>query len=100
MRKLLHKPVSLAASLAGGAIAGVLFKHMWKLASGEDAAPKATQESRGWREILVAAAQQGAVFATVKAAVDRGAAEGTRKLTGTWPGERHEPERQPQGGTP
>jgi hypothetical protein len=29
---------------------------------------------------------QGAIFAVVKAAVDRGAAEGTRKLTGVWPG--------------
>jgi hypothetical protein len=29
---------------------------------------------------------QGAIFAVVKAAVDRGAAEGTRKITGVWPG--------------
>jgi len=36
---------------------------------------------------LPAAAAQGAVYAAVKAAVDRGAAEGTRKLTGVWPGE-------------
>ena len=28
---------------------------------------------------------QGAIFALVKTAVDRGAAEGTRRLTGTWP---------------
>ncbi len=42
---------------------------------------------RGWREILIAAAAQGAVFGLVKAAVDRSAAEGTRKLTGTWPGD-------------
>jgi hypothetical protein len=30
---------------------------------------------------------QGAIFALVKAAVDRGAAEGMRKLTGVWPGQ-------------
>jgi hypothetical protein len=30
---------------------------------------------------------QGAIFAVVKAAVDRGAAEGTRRLTGIWPGD-------------
>jgi hypothetical protein len=29
---------------------------------------------------------QGAVFAAVKAAVDRAAGVGTQKLTGTWPG--------------
>lgn len=88
MLKLLYKPVSLAASVAGGALAGALFKRIWKLASGEDEAPTATDEGHGWTEILVAAALQGAVFAIVKATVDRGAATGTRKLTGIWPGKR------------
>jgi Protein of unknown function (DUF4235) len=86
MLKLLYKPVSLAASVTGGVIAGALFKRIWRLASGEDEAPKATEEGAGWTEILVAAALQGAVFAIVKAAVDRGAATGTRKLTGIRPG--------------
>jgi hypothetical protein len=31
-------------------------------------------------------AQQGAIFAGVKASVDRGGATATRRLTGTWPG--------------
>jgi hypothetical protein len=30
---------------------------------------------------------QAALFALVKAAADRGAAEGTRRLTGVWPGD-------------
>ena len=38
----------------------------------------------------MAAALQGAVYAVVQAAVDRGTAEGTRKLTGSWPGENGE----------
>ena len=33
---------------------------------------------------------QGAIFGVVKAAIDRGTAEGTRKLTGVWPGENAE----------
>jgi hypothetical protein len=37
--------------------------------------------------VLVAAALQGAIFSLVRAAVNRGAAEGTRRLTGYWPGE-------------
>lgn len=94
MHKWAYRPVSLAASVARGAIAGALFKRIWKLASGEDEAPKATEEGRGWGEILVAAALQGAVFAIVKATVDRGTAEGTRRLTGVWPGERAEPDSQ------
>jgi hypothetical protein len=42
-------------------------------------------EHRGWGEILTAAALQGAVFAAVRAAVDRGSAQGVRRLTGHWP---------------
>lgn len=35
---------------------------------------------------MPAAALQGAVYAVVKAVLGRGTAEGTRKLTGVWPG--------------
>jgi hypothetical protein len=87
MIKVMYKPVSLLASVLGGVLAGAIFKRVWKVAAGEDDAPKATDAERGWREILIAAAVQGAIFAVVKAAVDRGAATGTRALTGTWPGE-------------
>jgi hypothetical protein len=34
-----------------------------------------------------AASRSSAIFGLVKAAVDRGAAEGTRKATGVWPGD-------------
>lgn len=87
MLKLLYKPVSLLVSVLGGVVAGVIFKQVWKLAAGEDDAPKATDERRGWHEILLAAALQGAVYGVVKAAVDRSTAQGVRKLSGTWPGE-------------
>ena len=40
----------------------------------------------GRPEVLAAAALQGAIFAVVKAAVDRGGAVGVQKLTGEWPG--------------
>jgi hypothetical protein len=83
--KLLYKPFSLAFSIAGGILAGMLFKQVWKLVAGEDEAPSATSEEYGWAEVLAAAALQGAIFAVVKAAVDRGGAEGVRKLTGSWP---------------
>ena len=85
--KALYKLLSLSASVLGGALAGAIFKRLWKITAGEDQAPKATDARRGWREILLAAALQGAVFAVVKAAVERGTAEGTRKLTGVWPGD-------------
>jgi hypothetical protein len=85
--KLLYKPFSLLISVLSGVLAGAIFKRIWKFAAGEEDAPKATDAERGWREILVAAALQGAVFASVKAALDRATAQGTQALTGTWPGE-------------
>ena len=87
MIKVLYKPLSLLVSVLGGLVAGAVFKQIWKLAAHEDDAPQATDADRGWREILIAAALQGAIFAVIKAALDRTAAEGTKKLTGTWPGD-------------
>ena len=86
MIKVLYKPVSILVSVLGGVLAGAIFKRVWKLVAPEDDAPKATDAQRSWGEVLAAAALQGAIFALVKAVVDRGAAEGTRKLTGIWPG--------------
>jgi hypothetical protein len=83
--KLAYKPVGLLLGIAAGALAGAIFKQVWKVASGDDDAPNATDEDRGWGEILAAAAIQGAIFAVVKAAVDRGGAAGVRKMTGSWP---------------
>jgi hypothetical protein len=85
VNKLLYKPFSIAFSVAGGVLAGMLFKQAWKAIAGEDEAPEATSTEYGWGEVLAAAALQGAIFAVVKAAVDRGGAAGVRKLTGEWP---------------
>ncbi len=87
MIKLLYKPFSLVFSVLGGLVAGAIFKQIWKLVAGEEDAPDATDAHRGWGEILMSAALQGAIFAVVKATIDRTAAEGTQKLTGTWPGD-------------
>jgi hypothetical protein len=83
--KIAYKPVGILLGVAAGAIAGFAFKEVWKVATGDDDAPNATDEERGWGEILAAAALQGAIFALVKAAVDRSGATGVRKLTGQWP---------------
>jgi predicted metal-dependent enzyme (double-stranded beta helix superfamily) len=85
VKKIAYKPVGILLGVAAGAVAGAVFKQVWRLASGEDDTPNATDEERGWVEILAAAALQGAIFAVVKAAVDRGGATGVRKFTGEWP---------------
>jgi hypothetical protein len=85
LAKIAYKPAGILLGVAAGAIAGFAFREVWKAVSGDDDAPNATDEDRGWGEILAAAALQGAIFALVKAAVDRGGATGVRKLTGQWP---------------
>ena len=86
MIKLMYKPFSIVAGVLGGVIAGAIFKQVWKVATHEEEAPDSTDIERGWGEVLIAATVQGAIFAVVKAAVDRGAAEATLKFTGIWPG--------------
>ncbi|MEU6071460.1 DUF4235 domain-containing protein [Streptomyces sp. NPDC047082] len=84
--KIAYKPVGLALGAVSGMLAGGLFKQAWKLVGHDEDAPDATDEDRGWSEVLLAATLQGALFAGVKAAVDRAGAAATRRLTGTWPG--------------
>ena len=74
-------------SVLGAVVAGAIFKQIWKRIAGEEESPKALESEYGWREVLPAAALQGAVFALVKAAIQRGGARGFERLTGVWPGD-------------
>lgn len=67
-------------------MASTVFKQVWKAIGHDDDAPDATDQDRSWREVLIAATLQGAIFAAVKAAVDRSGASTVHRLTGTWPG--------------
>ncbi|MEU7643809.1 DUF4235 domain-containing protein [Streptomyces huasconensis] len=82
---MLYKPLGMAFGMLGGMAASALFNRTWKMVAGEDDAPDAHDEDRAWREILAAAALQGAIFAVVKAAVQRGGAVSVRRVTGQWP---------------
>lgn len=83
--QIAYKPVGLLLGAAAGLVANAVFQRVWTTATGQDHAPEAREEGRGWGEVLLAAALQGAVFALVKAAVDRAGAQGVRRLTGSWP---------------
>ncbi|MGW4694714.1 DUF4235 domain-containing protein [Kitasatospora cineracea] len=83
--RVLYKPVGLMLGVTGGLLAGIAFKQAWKIIGHDDDAPDATDEDRTWREVLLAATMQGAIFALVKATIDRAGATATRRLTGTWP---------------
>ena len=91
MNKVMFKALGIVVSLLASLLAGVIFKRVWKLTPGSDEVPEATDERRGWGEILVAAAVQGVIFALIKAVFERATAEGVRHVTGDWPGEEGEP---------
>jgi hypothetical protein len=80
--KILYRPLSLLISVLGGILAGAVFKKVWAAVSGEEEAPEATSPEHSTQEVLVAAVIHGAVFAGVKAAVDRAGAKGFKKITG------------------
>ena len=80
--KLLYKPFGLIVSVLGGVFAGALFRRVWRAVADDREAPSAKDRDRTWREVLAAAAIQGAVFALI----DRAGATGFARLTGVWPG--------------
>jgi Protein of unknown function (DUF4235) len=84
--KLLYKPFGTLAGIVSGLVAGALFKLIWRAIAHEDDAPSAKDQHRSWTEVVSAAAVEGAVFGSVKAAVDRAGAVAYSRVTGVWPG--------------
>jgi hypothetical protein len=88
--KLLYRPFGIVLGLVAGFLSKSLFNFVWSKFDDEEA-PKATIEETSWTKVLSAAAVQGIVFQTTRAAVNRGGAQGFRYLTGVWPGD-HKPD--------
>ena len=84
---LAYRPIGLLGGILAGVVSGAVFKQVWKRVANEDDAPGAMQSEYSMREVVLAAAIQGALFAATKAAIDRAGARGFTKLTGTWPGD-------------
>lgn len=80
-----YKPVGMVLGAISGAVATLVFREVWKTLGHDQKAPGATDRERDWPEVLLAAALQGATFAVVRAAVQRGGATATERLTGYWP---------------
>lgn len=85
--KLAYRPFGLLGSLAAGAVSSAVFAQVWKRVAHEDDAPSAMQSEYPMKQVLVAAAIQGAIFAVTQAAINRAGARGFTKLTGSWPGD-------------
>lgn len=89
LAKILYRPWGLVASLLGGLVAGQIFQQVWKRLdpnSSEDP-PKPLESEYRLRKILIAAVIQGAIFAAVRALIDRGGARAFERWTGEWPGD-------------
>ena len=85
--KVVYRPVGIASSIVGGLVAGLVFKQIWRAIRNEDDAPGALESEYSWSEVLLAAAAQGAVYALVKAAIDRSGAVAFERWFGEWPGD-------------
>ena len=83
MGKMFYRVIAAGVGVLGGMAATALFHRIWRVSADEEA-PSATDARRSWPEILIAAAVDGAIFAVVRAALDRGIATATRELTGSW----------------
>ena len=86
--KILYRPVGIVSSIAGGLLASLIFKQVWKRVSRGDNAdpPTPLQSEYAFKETMLAALLQGAIFAGVKALIQRQGAKGFQRVTGEWPG--------------
>lgn len=86
--KILYRPVGLVSSIAGGLLASLIFKQVWKrVSAGDDADPPGPLQSEyAFKEILLAAVIQGAIYSVVKTVIQRQGAKTFQRATGEWPG--------------
>ncbi len=87
--RILYRPVGIVGSILAGVLAGQITQQVWKRATRGDNAdpPNALESEYSLRQVLAASAVQGAIFAAVKALVDRGGARAFQRWTGEWPGD-------------
>lgn len=78
--KIAYKPFGLVFGMLSGLLASKIFAIVWKRYSDEDETPKPLSDDYSTREVLLAAAVQGAIFGLIKAAVDRYGMKGVRRF--------------------
>ena len=89
--KLLYKPFGIVAGLVASRAAGAIFRRLWVAVAKQTETPLAMEQYRRGTEVVAAAVLKGAVFAGVKAFVDRAFANEYFRRTGVWPGKATEP---------
>lgn len=86
--KLMYRPVGMVTSMLAAYLASLLFRQVWeRVRRGDHPAPPGPLESESdLKEIVLAAVLQGAIFAGVRAVIDRQGAKVFQRATGEWPG--------------
>jgi hypothetical protein len=90
MSKFIFAPFSIGAGLIAGFLGKKLFEQIWGLID-KDEPPEPKHREISLVKMFTALAVEGAIFRTVKGALDHYARRSFERLTGTWPGE-EEPE--------
>lgn len=88
--KVIYRPFGIVLGIIAALFSKRVFLWVWSKVDDEEP-PKPTIREVSWPKVLTAAAVQGMVFSTVRAAVNRSGAELWAWLTGVWPG-KHRPE--------
>ena len=86
MARFLFAPFSIVAGLIAGALARKLSDSLWGVFDDKEA-PEPEHPDAPWGKLVFSLALEGAVFATVRGAVDHVARSQFAKATGVWPGE-------------
>ncbi len=84
--KVFFIPISVTGSLLAGALGRWLFGQVWELFDDQEP-PQSEHLRASWAKVVVSAVVRGAIFAGVRAAVDRGTRMAFMNVTGAWPGE-------------
>jgi hypothetical protein len=84
--RILFAPFSIVAGLIAGALARKLSDSLWGLFDDKEA-PEPEHSDAPWGKLLFSMALEGAVFASVRGAVDHMTRTQFAKATGVWPGE-------------
>jgi hypothetical protein len=86
--KLLYKPFGLVLGIVAGLLSRRVFTVIWgKIDPQHEEPPEAKTRNTTAARAVGAAALQAAVFAGVRAGVDRAGARAFEHTTGVWPGE-------------
>jgi uncharacterized protein DUF4235 len=84
--KIVYKPFGIIFGILAGLVSKKIFDFIWTRFDDQEP-PKATTRNASLPKVLSAAAVQGVVFKSTRAAVDRYGARGFEYLTGSWPGD-------------